>query len=489
MPRNTYAHLPEVFKSVAQDKNFIAAGIRDGKIRQLRRGLYTTNMVDPPELVVRKNLWQIVSILCPGGLVSHRTALDAAPSPSGVVFVTTSSNHPINLPGYQIRQINGPGPLDGDRPFLGDLRISSQPRFLLECLTGNAYADKSPYLSQDVIEKYLDNQLSLGEDAVNRVRDLAKPISEALGLEKSFARLDSIIGALLGTRKASLHSAAGVARSRGLPFDSERLDQFQALYQALNDWPATPRLDAHLSGLPFQHIAFFDAYFSNYIEGTEFEVDEAKEIALKAKIPDKRPADGRDILGTFQVVSDTARMSTKISELSADAFVELVKRWHAVIMQGRPERRPGQFKITSNRAGATIFVSPQRTEGTLRQGFEMGRAIISPFGRAAYLMYLLSEVHPFDDGNGRLTRAVVNAELVSHGERRIIIPTSYRIEYIDALKRLSRENDPKLLPRMLDFAQDFAASIDFADIAEAEVQLRAWNAFDEGPRAFLQRPR
>ena len=77
-----YTNLPEVFPSAAHDKNLIASGARDGKIRQLRRGLYTTNMVDVPELVVKKNLWQIVSMLCPGGLVSHRTALDAAPKPA-----------------------------------------------------------------------------------------------------------------------------------------------------------------------------------------------------------------------------------------------------------------------------------------------------------------------------------------------------------------------------------------------------------------------
>lgn len=488
MPSYSYNHLPEVFASVAQDKNLLAAGVKDEKIRQLRRGLYTTNMVDAPDLIVKKNLWQIVSLLCPGGLISHRTALEASPTSNGVVFVTTSSDHPIGLPGHQIRQIKGHNPLESDRPFLADLRISSQPRFLLECLSGNAYADKSPYLPQEAIERYLDNQLSRGEDVVNQIRDLAKPISVQLGLDKAFQRLDAIISALMGTRKTGLQSSVGRARSIGLPIDSNRLDQFQILFKCLNEWPAISRPDEHLSGAPFQNIAFFDAYFSNYIEGTEFEVEEAKEIALEAKIPAKRPADGHDILGTFQIASDISRMSTIISKLSTDSFVDTLQTWHTVIMKGRPEKRPGHFKLESNRAGSTVFVLPERVEGTLRQGFELGRAIVSPFGRAAFFMYLLSEIHPFDDGNGRITRAIVNAELISHGERRIIIPTAYRTEYIDALKKMSNDNDPKLIPRMLDTAQDFVAAIDFSDITDAETQLRAWSAFDEGPRAFLKRP-
>lgn len=488
MPKNSYTQLPEVFASVAQDKNLLAAGVKDGKIRRLRRGLYTTNTVDAPYQVVRKNLWQIVSLLCPGGLISHRTALEASPTSQGVVFVTTTSDHPIHLPGHQIRQIKGPEPLESDRQFLADLRISSQSRFLLECLSGNAYADKSPYLPQNAIEKYLDNQFSRGEDAVNQIRDLAQPISVQLGLERAFQRLDAIISALMGTRKLNLQSNIGRARSIGLPIDSNRMDHFQILLKCLHEWPAISRPDEQLFGVPFQNIAFFDAYFSNYIEGTVFEVDEAKAIALEAKIPAKRPADGHDILGTFQIASDIARMTIKISELSSDSFVDTLKNWHALIMKGRPEKRPGQFKLESNRAGSTVFVLPERVEGTLRHGFELGRAILSPFGRAAFFMYLLSEIHPFDDGNGRITRAIVNAELISHGERRIIIPTSFRTEYIDALKRMSHHNDPKLIPLMLDTAQDFVAAIDFSEIIDAETQLRAWNAFDDGPRAFLKRP-
>lgn len=63
--------------------------------------------------------------------------------------------------------------------------------------------------------------------------------------------------------------------------------------------------------------------------------------------------------------------------------------------------------------------------------------------RALYAMFLVSEVHPFDDGNGRLARLVMNAELSQAGQCRIIIPTLYRETYLDCLRALSREADPK----------------------------------------------
>ena len=55
---------------------------------------------------------------------------------------------------------------------------------------------------------------------------------------------------------------------------------------------------------PERVFAFFEAYFSNFIEGTEFEIDEAEEIVFGGVIPEERPADAHDVLGTFGVVTD-----------------------------------------------------------------------------------------------------------------------------------------------------------------------------------------
>lgn len=46
-------------------------------------------------------------------------------------------------------------------------------------------------------------------------------------------------------------------------------------------------------------------------------------------------------------------------------------------------------------------------EGTLCKGFEMDRAITTPFGPNAFLTFLIAESSPFNYGNGRLARAVL----------------------------------------------------------------------------------
>ena len=148
-------------------------------------------------------------------------------------------------------------------------------------------------------------------------------------------------------------------------------------------------------------------------------------------------------------------------------------------MAGRPEQGPGRFKVEANRAGSTLFVAPELVEGTLAQGFEMYRGLASPLHRAIFMMFLVAEVHPFADGNGRVARIMMNAELVAEGECRIIVPTIYRNNYLMALKALSQNRIAGALPRAMDFAQRYTAAIDFSYLEGARRMLEDTFAFGD----------
>ena len=49
-------------------------------------------------------------------------------------------------------------------------------------------------------------------------------------------------------------------------------------------------------------------HISNFIEGTEFAVDEAHAIVFKNIIPNTRSADAHDIRGTYKVVANSDEM-------------------------------------------------------------------------------------------------------------------------------------------------------------------------------------
>ena len=71
----------------------------------------------------------------------------------------------------------------------------------------------------------------------------------------------------------------------------------------------------------------------------------------------------------------------------------------------------------------------------------------------------------------------MNAEMISAGQSRIIVPTVYRDNYLLTLRRLTREGDADPYVRMLARAARFTASIDFSSLKIAEQQLEACNAF------------
>jgi hypothetical protein len=489
--QSSLRHLPEVFLSTAELSPVVTRAARRGKVRKLGPRLYTSNLSDAPEAVIHRNLWPVVGLLFPDTVVSHRTALEAKPTPAGTVFVTGAYDRVVELPGLRVRQLKGPGPLDGDNRFVQSLWIASQPRAILECLGARRIrGTESPSLPRAEIESKLEALIRRGEDVANSLRDRARAIASELGAEETFRVLDAVIGAMLGTRKAILTAHSARARAAGEPYDPERIDLFRTLFEALVSWDSALRPDVCLEGDAFRNLAFADAYFSNFIEGTEFEVEEAIAIVFEGMIPRNRPQDAHDIVGTFRLVGSAVEMKLSASAFSTEfeGFLALLKRRHATILEGRPDKRPGEFKIENNRAGQTVFVVPELMPGTLRQGLEMFRSLEDPFKRAAFMMFVISEVHPFDDGNGRVARTMMNAELISGGQRRILIPNAFREDYLLALRALSRHQDPVPLLKVLDRAQAFSAAVEFADLQAALATLRACHAFDTGDEARLRMP-
>jgi hypothetical protein len=225
----------------------------------------------------------------------------------------------------------------------------------------------------------------------------------------------------------------------------------------------------------FPALSFIEAYFSNWIEGTEFELHEAEEIVFEGVIPEGRFEDAHDVLGTFELVDDPdlrVRVPTAPEDL-----IELMRSHHALMLARRPVAVPGSFKTRVNRAGATTFVHPDLVVGTLNEGYRYYEALPAGLAKAIFVMFLVSEVHPFTDGNGRVARVLMNAALSAAGEQRIVIPIIYRENYLQALRALSRGGNPTPLIRVLDFAQAYAAEIDWSNLDLATKDLERTNAF------------
>ena len=489
MENNIPIHLQEVIfasKDTAISRQ-LGKLTETGQIKKIAPRIYTSNFEDSDEVIIKRNIFTILGKLYPGAVLSHRSALEFKPTSANQIFVTYTYTKKIELPGITIRFMEGMPALEEDHPFSGALFVSQQERAFLENLqSSRQIGPTSKTITLPEIESKLEQIVQVkGEEGLNQFRDTAREIAQQLGMQSEFEKLNKLISALLSTKPSKiLTSPLAVARALGNPYDQHRLELFEKLFVELQQQHYKERQDVNKETNAFRNFAFFEAYFSNYIEGTIFEIEEAKSIIQTETPIPNRDEDSHDILGTYKLVSNQKEMSTTPS--NPDELLNLLQYRHQILLASRTSKKPGQFKDKNNRAGETHFVDYTLVRGTLIKGFDYYQALQDPFAKAAYIMFMISEIHPFLDGNGRIARVMMNAELVKANQTRIIIPTVYRDDYLGALRRLTRNDDPAVYIKMLQRAQKFSATLLADDMEALENQLTQSNAFKEHDEAKLK---
>ncbi|WP_071145168.1 Fic family protein [Bacteroides ihuae] len=462
---------------------------KNEKLKKIAPRIYTTNLLDSPAYIVKRNLLDILAWRFPGAVISHRSANELRPTETGDLFITYTYNRKIiDLPGVRLNIIQGKPALENDVKY-GDLSIysSSESRWMLEVMQiSRKKGGESKSFPISFIEQRLENKMKAGgEDKINQFRDETKIVAEQLGLNDEFTKLNAILSALLSTHTSDvLTPDSAKALAAGVPYDTQRAELFTTLYDALKDSSFKVYPDLNQTEESFRLFSFFESYFSNYIEGTKFTVEQAKQIVDTGIPIPKRINDSHDILGTFKILSNRAEMNKVL--VTEDDFIDILKKRHATLMVGREDCTPGTFKTIPNRAGQTEFVDPKLVEGTLRFGFRLYNALREPMAKAIFMMFICSEVHPFLDGNGRISRVMMNAELVRGKETRIIVPTVFREDYILALRKLSRHKDSSVFIQVLEKLQRFSYNLFGENFEELNAYLIQCSAFEEPERVRLK---
>lgn len=481
--------LPEILVANGDKRYsyYLSDLVKKGFVRKVVPKIYTSNLNESNETIVRRNLFLVLGRLFPEAVVSHRSAFEMKPTDTGDFFLTYKYTKKVKLPGLVVHLLGGPSGQPEDTPFVNGLFIACPERAFLENLqTAYQKKENAKCLPQSAIEERLEKVIRIhGEIAINALRDKARILAERLEMNDEYARLDKIIGALLSTRDARiLTSPLATARVFGEPYDPHRYELFQTLFSALNTDVFASIPEGNLTSQSYRNFAFFESYFSNYIEGTEFTIDDAKQI-IETNLPmPSRNEDSHDMLGTFAIVADRSEMS--IIPNSAEELIDILQSRHRKLLSARLEKHPGLFKMQNNRAGNSHFVDYELVRGTLKKGFDFYQALRSPFAKAVFMLFMISEVHPFDDGNGRISRIMMNAELTHANESKIIIPTVFRTDYLDALRKLTRHSDPSVLIRAISRVRQFSSQLQAEDFDTMQLQLERSNAFSDSEEDILK---
>ena len=464
--------------------------LRDaGQLRQLATGMYTGNLKSAAQDIAQRNWSRVVSNFAPGAVLSHRSAFDNRPEGQQVFITRTAGQRRFDVPGLTLAAViypEGAPVLDAVHPLARDIPyqaffVASQARAFLE----NLVADKrlaARMLPRTDVEARLERVMLLrGERGLNELRDAAAELSVRLKMTAEFKLLDGLVGALLGTHAVNkLTSVQARSRAQGRPYDSARLQLFEALAGELRGFPFADVAEPALEGRARGVFAFAESYFSNYIEGTTFTVEEAEDIVFNGKIIPLRTQDSHDVKGTF----DAALRDPFYSQppQNADEFLNWIQSVNAAVMQGRSEIQPGQWKEKSNQAGTTLFVLPELVPGTLRAAWPLFATLHHPMQRALLSMFVVAEVHPFTDGNGRTSRLLMNSFLSAQAQCRIIVPTVFREDYLLSLKALTHQADATAYIRAMRLCQAWTALLNFdGSVAELNQQLLRANAKQEDP--------
>jgi hypothetical protein len=453
-----------------------------GELARLAPGLYVSDR-DPQAqaALVREHWVRILGELVPGAVVSYRSAYGAAPA-EGVLILSHPSrfNRTIRLPGLRVALVKGPGALPGDAPLgSGALHLASMQRMLLENLTRPRGADGRSR-GEAAVRQRLEQILAAGDGALalDRVRSVARSLAGPLNMSRELVRLEHLIDELLSPPEDSASAdAPGAGAGEAEP---GCIAMLQALAHRLRRqrWP---RWEAVATGQPDRaHQALVEAWFECFDAAPLPVIRQACADVLAEKVGIASDAPMRELLSVFKLAASSP-LSDSVPPFG-DWFAQGMRARHGLLMRLVEPMRAGRFRARDPSAPAAAPVpgriEPERIEGTLVAGSKLAIEVPEGLARAIFYSILLRRVQPFDRGSDKLAHLLMNAELSSVGEARIVVPTRMREHLQIAGERLLRQGDPERYIRLLVALQRWSAALDFSDLNRLLTRLAAMRAFD-----------
>ncbi|MCY3767160.1 MAG: Fic family protein [Gemmatimonadetes bacterium] len=235
----------------------------------------------------------------------------------------------------------------------------------------------------------------------------------------------------------------------------ENIDRLKAELDALRPLPSD------VVGRVEQKLRIESNYHSNAIEGNSLTLDETRSLILHGLTARGKPMrDHLDIVGHNEA-EKAIEYAVESNEELNEVFIRNLHRMllkepyeiDAVTPDGRPTKRLitiGNYKTRPNNVRISTgeiyyFTAPDQIKPAMSDLMDWYRKAESqgqhPIVIAATFHYRFVRIHPFDDGNGRMARLLMNMILIRHGYTVAMVPIQERNRYIESLEQADRSED------------------------------------------------
>lgn len=204
--------------------------------------------------------------------------------------------------------------------------------------------------------------------------------------------------------------------------------------------------------LTSEEVRELDAYYrigttytSNALEGNSLTLTETKVL-----LEDGITVGGKPIRDFYEATGHADAYNFMLEVARSGALViteEIIRKLHQLFYRRIDTGKAGVYRQHQVFITGTEYIPPEAADlPTLMAEFvgvlSMQRATTHPVLLSVLAHRRLVDIHPFEDGNGRTARLLMNLILVNSGYCIVSIPPILRHNYISALQAAQRAKNP-----------------------------------------------
>jgi|SRR3989344_376040 len=189
----------------------------------------------------------------------------------------------------------------------------------------------------------------------------------------------------------------------------------------------------------FENTFFTElTYDSNAIEGSSLSLEDTNLIVNEKLVPEGK---------TLREVNEAKNHMEAIKFLGSykgDLTELFILKLHSIILKDISEKFAGRYRenpvriFKSNVTFPDYEKVPQLVRNLL-YWYKLNKSKLHPFELAVVFSMKLVSIHPFVDGNGRISRLIMNFLLKKKGYPWINIYMKQRLEYLKAVRKANNE--------------------------------------------------